>query len=223
MTSGADYFEREYFVLHAGKRRYLDFLLGELRRAGVRRGDVLDVGSGFGFFLEALASDGHRPFGIELSPYAAACARVRTPGRQVAGSAERPLPFADRSFDAVTLLDVIEHVEDHVGALRECARVLRPGGRVLLVTLNRWSAARPLLGKRWSWYQDPTHVHMFSIGSLRRALDAAGFDCARTATLWNFCSVGETTRLLRPLRRVGRVVRAPAFGDAILLDGVLRS
>lgn len=220
MATGSDYFEREYFELHEGKRRYLDYLVGRLRRAGVASGDVLDVGAGFGFFLRALDRAGFRAVGLELSPYAAARGRGGPP--TVVGSAEEPLPFRAGSFDAVTVLDVIEHVEDYRGALAECARVLRPGGRILVITLNRFSAARPLFGRRWSWYQDPTHVHMFSIGVLRRGLEEAGFECTRTTTLWNFCSVGETTRVLRPLRALGRVLHAPAFGDAILLEGIRR-
>lgn len=220
MATGPEYFAREYFELHEGKRRYLEYLIGQLRLSGVESGAVLDVGSGFGFFLRTLQRAGFRAVGLELSAYAAA--RTGRDVRQVLGSAEDDLPFRDRSFDAATLLDVIEHVEDFRGALAECARVLRPGGRILVITLNRFSAARPLMGRRWSWYRDPTHVHMFSIGVLRSGLEEAGFDCVRTTTLWNFCSVGETSRVLRPLRAIARVVHAPAFGDAILLEGARR-
>lgn len=215
----AGYFDREYFELHEGKRLYLDYLVGQLRRAGVDGGRVLDVGSGYGFFLDALGRAGYSAVGLELSPHAAAVSRRRDRARVACGSAEAWLPFADGAFDAVTVHDVIEHVEEHLQCLHECRRVLRPGGRLLLVTLNRFSVARPILGRRWSWYQDPTHVHMFSPGSLRRDMERAGFSCLRSTTMMNFCSVGETTRLLRPLRRFGRVVHLPAFGDAFLLVG----
>lgn len=222
VEAGAGYFDREYFELHGGKRRYLDYLIERLRGAGVTSGDVLDVGSGYGFFVGALAAAGYRPVGAELSPFAAGEARRRGVRWQVVATADSPLPFRDRSFDAVTMLDVIEHVAAWEEALAECARVLRPGGRLLVITLNRFSALRLLMGRRWSWYQDPTHVHMFSLATLRRGFAAAGLACARSATLLNFCSVGETTRWLRPLRRIGRVVHLPAVGDAILLEGVRR-
>ena len=221
--AGAGYFDREYFELHGGKWRYLDYLIERLRRTGVTSGRVLDVGSGFGFLLAALERAGFRPVGVELSAFAAGEAWRRGCRRQVVATAESPLPFRDRSFDAITLLDVIEHVATYAEALGECARVLRPGGRLLVITLNRFSALRLVTGRRWSWYQDPTHVHMFSRGALRRAFAAAGLVTARSTTLFNFCTAGETTRWLRPLRRLGRVVHLPALGDAILLEGVRRS
>ena len=135
------------------------------------------------------------------------------------GTAEHPRPFRDAAFDAVTLFDVLEHVEDCAGALGECARVLRPGGRILLTTLNRRSVARLLLGRHWSWYKDPTHVHMFSAEALGDALRAAGFGAVRARTLFNLCSVGDSTPFLKPLRVVGRVLEVPAVGDSLLLVG----
>ena len=78
MHQAADYFEREYFELHPGKVRYLEYLIGLLRAHGVAGGRVLDVGSGYGFLLAALESAGYRPYGIELSPEAVSRAQERT-------------------------------------------------------------------------------------------------------------------------------------------------
>lgn len=219
MAAGAGYFDREYFELHAGKRRYCEYLVGRLRRLGLGAGRVLDVGSGFGFFLDTLAGAGYRPAGAELSVFAASTARRRSALPVVAATAETTLPFRAGAFDAVTVLDVIEHLEEYQAALRDCARVLRPGGRLLVVTLNRYSAARPLLGRRWSWYQDPTHVHLFSARELAAGLRRAGFREVRSTTLLNFCSVGESTPFLKPLRRIARVIHLPALGDAVLVTG----
>src|SRR6266852_6329695 len=74
----AGYFDREYFQLHPGKRKYLDYLIGLLRAHGVAGGRVLDIGSGYGFLLEALARAGYEAQGLELSPHAAARGRRRT-------------------------------------------------------------------------------------------------------------------------------------------------
>ena len=219
MSHPPDYFEREYFQLHPGKVRYLDWLVGLLRRHGVGSGRVLDVGAGYGFLMEALARAGYETAGIELSPEAAELARQRT-GREVAtGSAEAAFPFADGRFEAVTMLDVIEHLRAYGDALAECRRVLAPGGKLFVITLNSGSAARPILRKSWSWYLDSTHVHMFSGRMLREGLEQAGFQVERLTTMSNFCSVGEGNPVLKPLRRIGRVVTTPWFGDSLLAVG----
>ncbi|HVT57372.1 MAG TPA: class I SAM-dependent methyltransferase [Thermoanaerobaculia bacterium] len=212
----AGYFDREYFQLHPGKRKYLDYLIGLLRAHGVAGGRVLDIGSGCGFLLEALARAGYEAQGLELSPHAAAQGRRRTGAPVAVGSAEQPLPFAGQSFAAITMLDVIEHLVGYAEALAECRRILRPGGKLFVITLNAGSIARPLLGRSWSFHLDPTHVVMFSAGMLRRALRSAGFQPVTLTTMFNFCSAGEGNPVLKPLRRIGRVVTTPWLGDSLL-------
>jgi len=216
-THPPGYFDREYFRLHPGRDRYLAWLLALLRRHGVHRGRVLDLGAGYGFWLAALARAGYEPAGVELSAEAAALARERSGAPVSTGSADDPLPYGDASFAAVTMLDVIEHLPRYPAALLECARVLAPGGKLFVVTLNAGSLARPLLGRRWSFWLDPTHVHMFSAGKLRRAFADAGLLTERMATMSNFALVGEGNPFLKPLRKlVGRVVVTPWFGDSLL-------
>ncbi len=211
-----DYFEREYFQLHPGKRKYLDYLIDLLRAHGVAGGRVLDIGSGFGFFLEALERAGYQPHGLELSPQAVATARQRTSAPIATGGAEDPFPFPDAHFAAVTLLDVIEHLDRYPDTLASCRRVLVPGGKLVVITLNAGSLARPILGRRWSFHLDPTHVHMFSADRLRQSLTAVGLVPETLTTISNFCNVGEGNPVLKPLRRIGRVVATPWLGDSLL-------
>jgi 2-polyprenyl-3-methyl-5-hydroxy-6-metoxy-1,4-benzoquinol methylase len=212
----ASYFEREYFQLHPGKVKYLDYLVGLLRSHGISGGRVLDVGAGYGFFLAALERAGYEAHGIEVSAHAVEQARGRTRAAVLQQGAEEPFPFPDDHFDAITLLDVIEHLQDYGSTLASCHRCLKPGGKLLVITLNAHSLARPLLGKRWAWYQDPTHVHMFTPRMLREGLAKAGLEVETLITESNFCSVGEGTKFLKPLRVIGRVVHTPAFGDSLL-------
>jgi 2-polyprenyl-3-methyl-5-hydroxy-6-metoxy-1,4-benzoquinol methylase len=214
-----EYFDREHFEPYEGKIRYVHALVRLLARYGVPDGRVLDIGSGFGFFLRALEESAYEPYGLEVSEYARERAREHTSAPIVTQSADDTLPFDTDFFDAVTMFDVIEHVEDYPSMLGECRRTLRPGGRIFVATPSGHSIARFLLGRRWSWYKDPTHVHMFTPGSLERALKEAGFDQVESMTYFNFYIVGDATTSLRPLRRVGRFVRMPLVGDSVLAVG----
>jgi 2-polyprenyl-3-methyl-5-hydroxy-6-metoxy-1,4-benzoquinol methylase len=212
----SSYFAREYFELHAGKRKYLRFLVGLLCEQGITAGRVLDVGSGYGFLLAALDAAGYQAVGVELAFHAAAVSRCWHRGAVVNADAGGDFPFADAVFSAVTMFDVIEHLADYDATLRRCRQALASGGLLFVITLNAGSLARPLLGRRWSWHLDPTHVHLFSASTLRAALTAAGYDVLALCTLSNFCCAGEGSALLRPLRLIGRVVRTPWLGDSLL-------
>lgn len=210
------YFDREYFRLTPGKVRYLDYLVRLLRRAGIVGGAVLDVGSGYGFLLERLGREGFRASGLERSPHAALESRRRSAAEVHVQSVEEAIRLPDAAFDAVMLLDVIEHLGDARSCLREVFRVLRPGGVLIVLTLNSGSLARPLLGRQWSWFKDPTHVHLYSRRELGARLREAGFEVERSRTLFNFCTAGESTPFLKPLQRIGRVIELPWLGDSLL-------
>jgi SAM-dependent methyltransferase len=210
----ADYFAREYFTLHPGKARYLDYLIDQLERAGVRPGRVLDVGSGYGLLLARLRERGWQASGLELSAHA--CEVARASGLAVeCGSAEATWPFPAGGFRAVVMNDVLEHLTNPGLALGEARRVLEPQGVLLLVTTNRWSLARPLLGRRWAFYQDPTHVRPFTTLELRHELEGAGFD-GRITAIFNFFTAGESAPRLKPLRRLGTVLSVPWIGESLL-------
>lgn len=105
--------------------------------------DALDVGAGSGGLSIALAKAGANVSAIEPDPLRLRWAEVRIRGhgadvRLTAGAAEQ-LAFPDASFDLVTLDSVIEHVADPDRVIREVARVLRPAGRVYMVSPNKSS------------------------------------------------------------------------------------
>jgi 2-polyprenyl-3-methyl-5-hydroxy-6-metoxy-1,4-benzoquinol methylase len=217
MDYGAHYFDREYFQLHPGKIGYVRAVAERLLAYGPPPRRVLDIGSGFGFLVNELRRRGVAAWGIEHALLA--CVRASphegSARRCVCGDAAA-LSFTDGGFDAVACCDLIEHVADYEAMLAECHRVLRPGGALLVITLNAHGIARPLLGRDWAWHQDPTHRHLFSRRALARALRAAGFARVRVETFFNFHSVGESTPRLRPLQRLRRFVTVPWFGDALL-------
>lgn len=102
---------------------------------------VLDVGCGGGLVAEGLARRGARVLGIDPSSTSVAVARHHAQESGVAVDYECAVPedlvAAGRTFDAVVAMEVVEHVADLDGFLRAIATLTRPGGAVVLATLNR--------------------------------------------------------------------------------------
>jgi 2-polyprenyl-3-methyl-5-hydroxy-6-metoxy-1,4-benzoquinol methylase len=140
---------------------------------------VLDAGCGAGPALRYLDQHGMTPYGCDLIEYPLVQAHRFVPdARLVRCDADSPLPFGTGSFHVVLMSEVIEHVADPGAALRECYRVLCPGGAVALTTPNLWDARRayyPLLGKVWSGDADATHRTLFNPQTLRAHLEEAGY------------------------------------------------
>jgi len=99
--------------------------------------DVLEVGCGTGLILSRLHAVARHAEGVDLSPGMLEKARAR--GLRVQEASATALPHADASFDLVLSFKVLAHVPDLALALREMARVCRPGGRVLAELYNPWS------------------------------------------------------------------------------------
>ncbi|GAB4201397.1 MAG: class I SAM-dependent methyltransferase [Roseiflexaceae bacterium] len=108
---------------------------------------ILDLGSGMGGTSVALALAGADPLAFEYNRAYCGITRLRAARYDlplpVVNGAGESLPFADGSFDLVICWDVVEHVQDPERLLAELARVLRPGGRVLLTVINRYAFRDP--------------------------------------------------------------------------------
>lgn len=149
---------------------------GNLLKQYRRKGRLLDVGSGFGFFLSEMKNRGWDVTGIEISQKAMDYAR------DVLGLTIHPGPlekanFPDDYFDAVTGFYVIEHLPYPMVFLRECYRILKPGGLLLL----RYPHTTPIknllqiFGIKNRLYDLPAHLSDFSPKMIQRCLERIGF------------------------------------------------
>jgi 2-polyprenyl-6-hydroxyphenyl methylase/3-demethylubiquinone-9 3-methyltransferase len=130
-------------ALHALNPARLGYVADRVQLRGAR---VLDIGCGGGLLSEALGQAGADVTAIDLAPDLLKIARlhglesgIRVDYRQV--SAEALASEAPATFDAVTCMEMLEHVPDPASVLQACATLLRPGGRLFVSTLNRTPAA----------------------------------------------------------------------------------
>ena len=100
-------------------------------------GRYLDFGCGEGDFLRRVLERCDECWGVDLDPAALGAAERIRGVRALPIQPDAPLPFDGDSFDTITILEVIEHVADERSVLRDLARVLRPGGYLLLTTPHK--------------------------------------------------------------------------------------
>jgi 2-polyprenyl-3-methyl-5-hydroxy-6-metoxy-1,4-benzoquinol methylase len=145
------------------------------------RGKLLDVGCSIGLFLHLAEERGWDVGGLEPAPRAREHARQEY-GLEVGEKTLAEAGFPEGSFDAVALLSVLEHATEPLLLLRECARILRPGGALYVIVPNVESLACNVLGSAARTFDGRNHLVYFSSGTLPDALGRAGFEVVRTGT-----------------------------------------
>jgi SAM-dependent methyltransferase len=180
------------------QRLMLD-LVGDL--TGAR---ALDLGCGDGALVHAFAAQGATAVGVDPDPAMLAAARKRAAEMNVSANfleaRAESLPFPDASFDAVSAMTVLCFVPDAKAAAREMARVLRPGGRLVLGELGRWSfwaATRRLRG--WLGSATWKAARFRDAGELRRLAEAAGLNVTAMRGAIFYPPVGSLARVMAPI------------------------
>lgn len=175
-------------------------------RARLPEGGVLDIGTGDGAFIERLVGMGFRDVvGVEPSaaPVAAAVPWVRD---QIKPGVFRAEEFEQGRFSLITSFQTLEHVPDPLELCRGAARLLKPGGALLLVCHDRRSPVNRAMG-RHSPINDVEHLQLFSPRSLREVLARSELSPVGIARLTN----------TYPLRYWMRLAPLPGKGGAIAL------
>ena len=170
-TLGARWYTAEddpVALLRAESRLRTPWMIEEIEKVyGDRRVRILDVGCGGGFLVNALAKLGHDVTGVDASAEALAVAssydETKTATYRQGDATQLDAP--DASFDVVSAMDLLEHVEDPRRVVRELARVLKPGGLCFFHTFNRTFRAWLIVIKGVEWFvrNVPRDMHILRL------------------------------------------------------------
>lgn len=135
-----------------------------------RRISILDIGCGWGDFLEVCRDENIPYLGIDDSPEAIEICKKKHL------NCHRGIEFSQhKEFDAITLFQTIEHIQNPHPLLKSASKLLKPGGIILITTPNNDSPLRKLNKSKWSVYNTNSHFVFYNKKTLKQTLAAAGF------------------------------------------------
>jgi 2-polyprenyl-3-methyl-5-hydroxy-6-metoxy-1,4-benzoquinol methylase len=152
--------------------RPLEELLGhDPEQPGADPPRLLDVGAHVGVFVEVACQRGWAASGLEPSRWAVE--EGRDQGLDMIQGTLHDAELDSTTYDAVTMWDVVEHLIDPAADIAEAARVLKPGGALVMHTINIDSVLARLMGRRWPWLVE-MHNYFFSPKTLAAMVEKAG-------------------------------------------------
>ena len=200
--------------------------LRPLEKVKAPPGKLLDVGAYTGVFVEIAAQHGWEAAGVEPSRWAVEQAREH--GLHMIEGTLATSGLADGALDVVTMWDVIEHVADPLGEMRQAQRLLKTGGLLVVHTMDIDSLFARVMGGRWPWLME-MHIYYFTRRTLKAMLEQAGFMVVRIEPQGRYLRLGYFAtriggfspllgRLLGRMFRLLRVSELPLplnFGDLV--------
>jgi 2-polyprenyl-3-methyl-5-hydroxy-6-metoxy-1,4-benzoquinol methylase len=159
-------------------------------------GPVLDFGCGMGHLLKRLSHD-RVADGVEASGWAAAASRKNCPGSKIYPSLDEILP---NSYDGIVSIHVVEHINDEglEVVMKHFRRILKPGGRILIVTPDATGWASRVKGAAWLALTDPTHINLQGHVAWRTLFATHGFSAIRESAdgLYDFPYPPRTSKVV---------------------------
>ncbi len=194
----------ELFVSQAaGRERTFAKSLKLIERLRPGRGRLLDVGTAGGSFLAVAQRAGWQVAGCEPNRWMSEWAKQHY-GLDVVPGTIHDMHLADQSFDVVSLWDVLEHTPDPKTTLAECARVLKPGGLLVVNYPDIDSLIGRLMGRRWVFLLS-VHLYYFTPPTLKRMLAEMGLNVLSTRPHWQSLELGyvlfRMEAYVRPIAR----------------------
>lgn len=163
-----------------GLKREADYLRF-MTLADEPAGKLLDVGCGGGRLLNRMKKRGWQVEGTDFDEQATNKVASRYGIKTHVGDLPQcGLPAA--TFDAITMSQAIEHLYDPKATLRECLRLLRPGGLLVMTTPNVHSIGATKFGASWRGWEAPRHLHLFTVQSLQQLTQGVGFEIDTAGT-----------------------------------------
>lgn len=174
------------------------------RVIGRREAKILELGCGSGALLMAFKELGFRDLSGSDFDSAAEEPLVSAGIRFRPANIEKGFPFSEK-FDAVIMVNVVEHFLDPAAVLRAVGEHLSTDGKIILITPNAEALELSLFGRSWSGFHAPRHVYLFSREGLRRLSGTLGFP---VITLWPMSDPGQWAISLQNMFQESRIFRS---------------
>lgn len=187
----------ETFVSQAAAReRTFARCLDIIERVWPQRGRILDVGTAGGSFLGVARQRGWQVAGCEPNRWLSEWGSQRY-GVLIHVGTLFDMKLDDASFDVVTLWDVLEHTPDPKAVLRECHRVLRPDGLLVVNYPDIHSLVARLMGRKWVFLLS-VHLYYFTLETMRKMLELTGFQMIKHQKHWQSLELGYILFRMKP-------------------------
>lgn len=194
-TEAGRYYESEEYISHSDTSeglvnklyRFARWMMLRKKTAlvknetGLSHGTILDVGSGTGYFADAMAKAGWNSEGIEINPGAREFSKVSF-GLDVFDPAEIN-NIESGKYDCITLWHVLEHFNDPTGYILQIRRLLKPGGKCIIALPNSSSYDAIHYKEYWAAWDVPRHIWHFTPQTFRRFAEKTGFELLKVKTL----------------------------------------
>jgi len=184
-----------------------------IEKVVLKKGKMLDIGCATGFFMKAARDNKWRVEGIEISEYAASYAKEHF-GFKVYSKDFLTLSLPEKTYDVITLWDVIEHFNNPTAALIKIRKLLKPNGILVLSTPDVNSIPANLTGSKWVGYKlSDEHLTYFSIKTMTNLLEKTGFSVVKKSHIGKHVSL--------PMLSDRASIYSPILGKLINLIGRL--
>ena len=141
----------------------------------ITKGKILDVGCATGYFLEAAQENGFESYGVEFSEYSSSIAKKKFGDNNVFFGTLEQCNFEDKSFDVITMSDLIEHVRTPAQTLSKAAALLKDDGVIMIMTPDTKTLSNNVMGKRWTHYKQE-HFFYFDHSSISYVANLCGLN-----------------------------------------------